>query len=317
MNPLKIFLALLITFATVNLAYGNDATWPRTIKHAAGELTVEKKPLRIVSTAPSLTGILLAIEAPVVASAATTPSNLTDGKGFFSQWAEVADKRGVEILYTNLNFDIEAIIGWNPDILIASATGADSVVQHMGELTAQGVPTLVINYSNQSWQEIATQLGQALGLEAQAAASIADFNAYAAAMAKTITPPKAPVSIVGYNVGGTYSIGLPESPQAQLLKALGFHVVALPDHLRSKVTRRSDFEFISHENLPEAIAGESVFLLRGTDSDVEAILADPVLANRPAIRERRVYALGPSSFRIDYYSGRQMIDTVVRSMRAQ
>ena len=45
----------------------------------------ETKPARIVSTTPSVTGILLAMDAPLVASAATTPSRLTDAKGFFSQ----------------------------------------------------------------------------------------------------------------------------------------------------------------------------------------------------------------------------------------
>ncbi len=70
----------------------------------------EPKPARIVSTTPSVTGILLAMDAPLVASAATTPSRLTDAKGFFSQWAKVADQRGVEVLYRNLRFDIEAVI---------------------------------------------------------------------------------------------------------------------------------------------------------------------------------------------------------------
>ena len=37
---------------------------------------------------------------------------------------------------------------------------------------------------------------------------------------------------------------------------------------------------------------------------------DPVLANLRAVQHKRVYPLGPSSFRIDYYSGRQMLDTV-------
>ncbi|MFP6513371.1 Fe2+-enterobactin ABC transporter substrate-binding protein, partial [Pseudomonas aeruginosa] len=60
---------------------------------------------------------------------------------------------------------------------------------------------------------------------------------------------------------------------------------------------------------------DSVFLLGASDDDVQAFLADPVLANLSAVREKRVYALGPSSFRIDYYSGRQMIDNVARHFR--
>lgn len=308
-------LGLAAALATLHAAHAQDEGWPRTVRHASGELTLPAKPVRIVSTAPSLTGILLAIGAPVVASTATTPSLMTDDKGFFSQWAGVADERGVAILYRNLVFDIEAVIGWNPDLLVASTTGADSVVQHYGELQAQGIPTLVVNYSNQSWQEIATELGRATGLETQAADAIRRFDAYAAEVAASLPPAEGTASIVGYNIGGSYSVAKPASAQAQLLAALGIKVVGLPDALHGQVTRASDFEFISRENLSAAITGDSVFLLRGTDADVEAFLADPILANLPAVVNKRVYPLGPTSFRIDYYSGRQMIDTVARSLR--
>lgn len=292
-----------------------DAGWPRTVRHDAGELTLPARPQRIVSTAPSLTGILLAIGAPVVASAATTPSVLTDDKGFFSQWAGVADERGVEVLYGKLEFDIEAVIGAEPDLLVISATGADSVAQHHAELEAQGIPAIVVNYSNQSWQDIARELGKATGLEDQAADAIRRFDAYAAEVAATLPSVQGPVSIVGYNIGGSYSVSKPASPQAQLLAALGMTVTGLPESLRGQVTRASDFEFISQENLPAAIAGETVFLLRATEEDVGVFLADPVLANLPAVAGKRVYPLGPTSFRIDYYSGRQMIDTVARSLK--
>ncbi|MCS5516888.1 hypothetical protein NWF32_24280 [Pseudomonas qingdaonensis] len=63
-------------------------------------------------------------------------------------------------------------------------------------------------------------------------------------------------------------------------------------------------DFISRENLSAAITGDTVFLLGGSDADVQAFLADPVLANLPAVVHKRVYALGPSSFRIDYYRAR-------------
>lgn len=59
----------------------------------------------------------------------------------------------------------------------------------------------------------------------------------------------------------------------------------LPEALAGKVTRASDFQFISRENLPAAIAGDSVFLLGASDDDVQAFLADPVLANLSAVRE--------------------------------
>lgn len=293
----------------------DDGLWPRTVDHAKGRLTLAAKPARIVSTAPSLTGILLAIGAPVVASTATTPSGMTDETGFFSQWADVAHQRGVEVLYGNLVFDIEAVIGWNPDLVVGSSTGADSIVQYYAELENQQLPTMIVEYANHRWQDVARQLGKATGLEDAAEAAIRRFDDYAADAAKTLTPPPGNVTIVGYNVGGSYSIGKPESAQAQVLASLGMTVSGLPENLRGGVTRSSDFDFISHENLAAAVTGDSVFLLRADQKDVEAFLADPVLANLPAVINRRVYALGQSSFRIDYYSGRQMIDRVAAALR--
>ncbi len=314
MKSLKIIVTLLTMLASfalsANTALAQDHAWPRNIKHYSGELTLKSKPMRIVSTAPSLTGILLAIDAPVIASTATTPGILTDDKGFFSQWAKVADERGVAVLYSNLDFDIEAIIALEPDLVIASATGADSVLAHYAELEAQGIPTMVVNYSNQSWQDMAAAFGHATGLEDEVVTTVARFDAYAAKAAAGITPPGDPVSIVGYNIGNSYSIGKATSAQGQLLEALGFTVAGLPDALSAQVTRSSDFDFISHENLSTAITGKSVFLLRGLDSDVSAFLNDPVLANIPAVKQKQVYSLGATSFRIDYYSGLQLIDIV-------
>lgn len=286
-----------------------------TLALMAGLAQAVEVPKRIVSTTPSVTGILLAIDAPLMASAATTPSRLSDAKGFFTQWAPVADQRGVQVLYKNLVFDIEAVVGQDPDLLVISATGADSVIQHRGELEAQGIKTTVINYSNQSWQEIATELGRQTGLQAQAAAAIKRFDDYTAGVAAQITPPTGTVSVVGYNIGGSYSIAREISPQARVLDALGFKVAGLPAALEPQVQRSTEVAFISRENLSAGITGDSVFLLSASDADVQAFLADPLLANLPAVVNRRVYPLGPSSFRIDYYSGREMIDAVARNFR--
>lgn len=279
-------------------------------------LAVEAAELkRIVSTSPSVTGILLAIDAPVVASAATSLSRLTDAKGFFSQWAAVADTRQVQVLYRNLQFDLEALIVAEPDLVVVSATGADSVAPHQAELEAQQLPVLVVDYSTHSWQEIAIELGARSGHARQAQAAIERFDAHVRETAARLLRPAGPTSVVGYNLGGSYSIGRASSAQGRLLQAMGFKVNELPQALAGQVTRSSDFQFISRENLPAAITGDSVFLLSATDSDVQAFLADPVLANLPAVRNKRVYPLGPSSFRIDYYSGWQMADTVASQYR--
>lgn len=287
-----------------------EADWPRTIDQPGGTLTLAAPPKRIVSTAPSLTGILLAIDAPVVSTAAAVIGPLTDAQGFFLQWADIAQARGLSVLYPNLAFDIEALIVADPDLVIASATGGDAIGPFVPELRSQGLPVLVLDYSRGSWQDLARQLGRATGHEADAERIIADFDARTADARSRLAIPEGQVSIVSYNFSGTYAVSRSTSPQAEVLDALGFTVAGLPEAMRGDVARSLDFDFISHENLAAAITGDGVFLLNGTAESVKTFMADPVLANLPAVKNGHVWPLGPTSFRVDYYSGLQIVETV-------
>lgn len=287
-----------------------DEGWPRTIDHAAGQITLDQPPQRIVSTSPSLTGILLAIDAPLAATAAAVTGPLTDDKGFFSQWAEVADQRGVEVLYPNLTFDLESLIVQDADLVVASSVGGDSILPYLEAVQAQDIPVIVLDYSVHSWEELAQVLGRATGHEQDATHMTEDFARQADEARQQLALPKAPVSIVSYNFAGTYAVGKPTSAQARVLSALGFTVAGLSDDMKTEASRSADFDFISHENLPAAITGDSVFLLNGTDETVRTFSADPILANLPAVQKGQVYPLGPTSFRVDYYSGLEIIETV-------
>ncbi|MET8338357.1 hypothetical protein [Streptosporangium canum] len=77
----------------------------------------------------SMTGHLLALDAPVVASQATTPGPFTDGNGFFKQWADVAAQRGIQVVYQGFEADIEKVIAAKPDLIVGSASGADSTAK--------------------------------------------------------------------------------------------------------------------------------------------------------------------------------------------
>lgn len=94
---------------------------------------------------------------------------------------------------------------------------------------------------------------------------------------------------------------------------MGFTVVDAPPGLETRRQKRSDFAFVTYENLAKAIKGKSIFLISASDKTVAGFLADPLLANLPAVQSKRVHSLGPTSFRIDYYSGRQIVDAVVKS----
>lgn len=287
-----------------------DDGWPRRIDHATGTLELAAPPERIVSTSPSLTGTLLAIGAPLTATASARQGPMTDDAGFFRQWAGVAHERGVEVLYPELTFDIEAVILQDPDLIVASETGGDSVLEFVPELEAMGFPVLVLNYGVQSWQALAETLGRVTGREAQAVEVTEDFSAKARAAGARIAHPEGSVSIVSYNFFGTYGVAKPESAQARVLAEMGFDVTGVPEEMQGLVEASRDFDFVSHENLPAAISGDTIFLLAGDAADVETVMADPVLANLPAVQAGRVYPLGSTSFRVDYYSGQDIIATV-------
>ena len=80
--------------------------------------------------------------------------------------------------------------------------------------------------------------------------------------------------------------------------------------------QRNDFMFVSYENLSKAITGESVFLISTGQDQVQKFLDDETLANLPAVTNNQVYYLGPTSFRIDFYSGKLVADAVVEQLGA-
>lgn len=291
-------------------AAASDGTWPRTITHELGETVVEAEPLRIVSTSVTLTGILLSIDAPVVASAATTPAETNQNTGFFDWWADIAVDRGVEVLYQNIEYDEEAVIAAEPDLILVSTTGADATADQYDALSAIA-PTVAVDYSAATWQDVALELGEATGLEEQAEATVAEFDARVAEVADAITVPEGTTNaVVFYGDGTDTAFAKAEGSHGTLLASLGFDVVGADEALDTAEQARTDFAFVSLENTVQALTAETVFLVNGSTAEKEALLAEPVLANAPAVVSGQVHPLGPNSFRIDYYSASEIVDTV-------
>lgn len=301
------------TTAPGDEAAAEPGSWPRTIVHELGETVIDEQPERIVSTSITITGTLLAIDAPIVASAATVVSpGFSDEQGFFAQWGDVAAERDVAVLYPDLEFDLEAVIAADPDLIVISTTGADTTADAY-DLLSEIAPTVAYNYGRQSWQDLAVGLGIVTGLEEQAQAAIDDYDAYVADAAAAITlPDPATATLVVYNGPENDSaIAKVGGAHADVLGALGFEVLDADEELDTSEQNRQDFAFVSYENLSRAISGETVFIVNGDESTAANFLAADVLANLSAVQNERVHALGLTSFRIDNYSARAIVDDVV------
>lgn len=298
-NPL-----LLLSLFVLGLTSAAAADWPRQVTDSRGVHTLESKPTRIVSTSVTLTGSLLAIDAPVVASGATTPNNrVADGQGFLRQWGDMAKQRKVARLYIG-EPSAEAVAAQMPDLILISATGGDSALALYDQLSAIA-PTLIINYDDKSWQALLTQLGEITGHEKQAAERIAAFDKQLAQVKQQMTLPPQPVNAIVYTAAAhSANLWTAESAQGKLLHQLGFTLADLPAGLQTSTSqgKRHDIIQLGGENLATGLNGEGLFVFAGDEKDVAAIYANPLLAHLPSVKNKRVWALGTETFRLDYYS---------------
>lgn len=298
-NPL-----LLLSLFVLGLTSAAAADWPRQVTDSRGVHTLEHKPTRIVSTSVTLTGSLLAIDAPVVASGATTPNNrVADGQGFLRQWGDIAKQRKVARLYIG-EPSAEAVAAQMPDLILISATGGDSALALYDQLSAIA-PTLIINYDDKSWQALLTQLGAITGHEKQAAERIAAFDKQLAQVKQQMALPPQPVNAIVYTAAAhSANLWTAESAQGKLLHQLGFTLADLPAGLQTSTSqgKRHDIIQLGGENLATGLNGEGLFVFAGDEKDVAAIYANPLLAHLPSVKNKRVWALGTETFRLDYYS---------------
>lgn len=297
-----------------------DATsqgWPRTLATDRGALTLQRPPRRIVSTSVTLTGTLLAVDAPVVASGATLGgSTVSDGNGFFRQWAAVAHERGVTALYQG-EANAEAIAAAAPDLIVMAGTGGDSALR-LYEQLQQVAPVLVVNYDDKTWQELALLFGRASGHDTEAAALIAEFEREVArTRAALVLPPQPVTALVYYEDGSGANVWTVDSAQGRLLQQLGFALAPIPDAVRGDISmgRRKDIVQLSGETFAAGLQGRSLLLFSADESTTAQLRANPFLAATSAVRDGQVYALGLDTFRLDYYSARGLLQRLRERFR--
>lgn len=280
--------------------------WPVLHKNPDGStVSIPARPQRILSASVTLTGSLLAIDAPVVAS------SLNGNKRFFDQWAAVAEARKVKRLWALNAVDLESVYLVKPDLIVVSTSGADSALDSVSELS-QIAPTIVVDYASNSWQEVTRQLGRATGLADKAELRIAEFASKTRAVAKSIRVPDGLTAIVSYNGPGMINpIAMPQGSHGVLLTALGFRMEAPDPRWHSGLDTPDDFVKAQYERL-SVLKARTVFLLRQADDDVANLMRDRVLAQLPAVQARQVYGLGLNSFRTDYYSANEIVDSIHR-----
>ena len=273
-------------------------TWPVTIKGDDGvDVEIKAEPKSIVSTSVTLTGSLLALDAPVVASTpAKKKDEKTDDNGFFTQWSKQATDKGVKAIDGTEDNLAQTVAGSNPDLIIVAKTGQDSAAKVVESLRQLEVPVLVIDYGSHSWQDVTKTLGQATGRQAKADSVVKDYTTKAekAKGANAFTE---------------------EAPQAQLLKDLGFTIAAVPDSVKGDQSMgdRKDIVQLSPENVQAGLTGENWVVIAADETAKNAVTTNETFSSAAPVTGGKVQYMPPSSFRLDYYSALEMLDAVQKA----
>ena len=301
----------------------DQGTWPRTVDSLVidngqptgdtEEVEIPAKPEKIVSTSVTLTGTLLAVDAPVIASGGAKAGPTSDDKGFFSQWAEEADEEGVKALW-QLEPDLQKVAAEDPDLIIVSAKGADTAAEQIDELKKIGVPVVVLDYSDKTWGEITTEVGEITGHESEAADAIQSYEDRVAEVKENIGEVDQPVQFALLAADKqSLNIETEESAQGRILSDLGLEINSPSDDLvGDEYKGRADVKQVTAENLDKAVTDTRTLFVTSAalDGSADIVKALPTLKNTEVVKNDRVFQLGSDLFRIDYFSAMSMLDQI-------
>ena len=296
-----------------------EATWPVTIKGDDGvDVEIKAEPKSIVSTSVTLTGSLLAIDAPVVASTpAKKKDDKTDDNGFFAQWSKQASDKGVKAIDGTEDNLAQTVAGDNPDLIVVAKTGQDSAIKVVDSLRQLEVPVLVIDYGSHSWQDVTKTLGQATGRQAKADSVIKDYTTRAEKAKSAISVPQGSTSVFTVPGDGTKGANAftEEAPQVQLLKDLGFTIATVPDDVKGdqSMGERKDIVQLSPENVQAGLTGENWVVIAADETAKTAVTSNETFSSAAPVTGGKVQYMPPSSFRLDYYSALEMLDAVQKA----
>ncbi len=260
---------------------GADAAFPVTLTHALGETTIEERPERIVVLSNE-DDVLGQLGIPVVGH---TDNNYRPGELYPWQVGVVDHSASTVVTGVGGELNFELIASLEPDLILATDRSY-AIGDEYATLTAIA-PTIAHTEDRPSWQDTAAQVGLAVGRGTDAAAVVAEVErGLAAAVAELPGLAWRTYAAAFYYESGNFVTSyVPEAPSHRLLGALGL------------VPNSAFYDFVAAAG--GALSMEQIGLL---DSDYvlvscatpalqEELLANPLFAGLPAVRDGRVTLL--------------------------
>ncbi len=200
-------LALVVSLFLAANAAARD--FPVTVVTAGGKVTLEKKPLRIVSLSPTATEMLFAIGAGKQVVAVDDQSNYP--------------ANAPRTKLSGFTPNVEAISAYKPDLVVGEA----GLAKIAGAFRAVGIPLLVEPSAPSlaaAYAQIA-QLGKATGRQSAAAELVRRMKAQIAAVLKAEPKPAKPITVY-HELDPTYYSATSKTFIGRVYALLGLRNVA-------------------------------------------------------------------------------------------
>jgi ferric enterobactin transport system substrate-binding protein len=283
----------------------------RSVQTDKGAVRVPADPRRIVVLSGSLTGYLLALGAPVVASDTRVLGVPVDDSGFPGIWSEEAQRQGTEALPAG-DLNVEAVAATNPDLIVGGGQGftAMQAAQAYDKLT-RIAPTVLVSDKLATWQEQLAYIAEVLGAEDRAAELMRAYEERVAAVREAIALPPQPTAVLLLTAGDKQFVVPQHAMLPALLDELGFRI---DDVLRKagnpKLYGTGDSFEVSLERLADVADAPTLIAISVSGRSVAELAEDPIYARLPAFRARRVHELPALSYRPDYYAVLETLELV-------
>ena len=258
-----------------------DAAFPRTVQHAMGETRIPARPERVVVLDTGELGSALSLDV-VPAGAVTTDVS----EEFLSYLA--GDAEGVEVVGTIAEPNLEEIAALQPDLILSNKVRHEELYEQLSRIA----PTVFAEKLGAAWKDNLLLVGEALGLDADAADALADYEAVAVELGRSVGDPGSTTVSALRFVEGSIRIYTPASFIGTVLTDAGLGQLELP------VQDVPTFAELSAEEITLADADVVLYSSYGPpgDSGEAAAVGGPLWPRMGAVQAGRAYAVEDDVF---------------------
>lgn len=272
-------------------------SFPVTIKSALGDAVIKTKPVRVATWGWSSQDAVLAMGIVPVAMPAYPYGGVDGVLPWDTDAIKALGGTAPTLLKGSESGDplVEEFVAAKPDVILAPYSG---LTQEQFDALSKVAP--VVAYPDQrwstSWQDQALIIGKALGQQAQAEKLIQQTNTKVADLAAKYPELKDKTFVYGANnEPEVFNIYRQTDPRVQLLVQLGMKVAPSVDANDPKPQDSSYFYGLSFEKLPK-VESDVLVAYFGKQEEVDAFLADPLVAAMPQVKQKRFAPIVGESF---------------------